>query len=207
MWCMKWFCATEQGGCGLSHSCHWTALCGQTSTTYHIWRCGTQPWTSRSRWVELMPMQEHVFTLSVVYEFTEIAKVLSEVDDTRFGMHSYHKVIVWINVLYTITQRRMTIPYWLVSVFRSVPNGKKLLGFLDFDLLWLPVLKRTTLMTMLAVGMMPCWSGQVRTTIRRNLVCHPGRLFSQLWLRWTKCSVWIWQLNIKVATSIFWYVR
>lgn len=44
-----------------------------------------------------MPMQEHVFTLSAIYEFTEIAKILSEVD-TRFGMHSYHKVIVWINV-------------------------------------------------------------------------------------------------------------
>ena len=134
------------------------------------------------------------------FRIAEIEKILSEVDDTCFGMYSLSRKCFIINN-FPIAQRRRTGISWSLRATHSVLSGILSLAFLDLNLPKLPVLEGTTPMTTLAAGTVRCWSGFIRIMTQKRLVSHPGEHSWKQWLWWTNYSLRSWQPIIKVCLS------
>ena len=104
----------------------------------------------------------------------EIEKILSEVDDTCFGMYCLSRKC-FINNNFPIVQRRRTGIACSLRATHSVLSGILLLALLDLKLPKLQLSEGTIPVTALAAGTLHCWSGFIRVMTQKGLVSHPGK--------------------------------
>ena len=111
----------------------------------------------------------------MIYYFciAEIEKILSEVDDTCFGMYSLSRKC-FIDDNFTIVQRRRTGIICSLRATHSVISGIPSLALLDLKLPKLPLSEGTIPVTALTAGTLHCWSGFIRVMTQKGLVSHPG---------------------------------
>ena len=107
------------------------------------------------------------------FRIAEIEKILSEVDDTCFGMYSLSRKY-FINNNFPIAQKRRTGITCSVRATHSVLSGILSLALLDLKLPKLPLSKGTIPVTALSAGTLHCWSGFIRVMTQKGLVSHPG---------------------------------